>query len=129
MARIDIDDLAAEIANELIKYTDRIVVRINTSTERIGKKAVRALRQPPTPKLTGAYRKSWKMTTEIGSGGRLYDRYIHAAAPEYRLAHLLEYGHVKAGGGRVEARPHIARVEQEVIREFIAEVEEAIRDG
>jgi hypothetical protein len=61
--------------------------------------------------------------------GQPHKRIVHVKAPHYRLAHLLEYGHAKVGGGRVEGRPHIRPAEEMVIREFMAEVEEAIKRG
>ena len=47
----------------------------------------------------------------------------------YYLTHLLEHGHAKKGGGRVEGKPHIRPAEEQVIKEFMAEVEEAIKRG
>jgi len=127
MANINIDQLAAEIAKGLAEYSQDVVEKVNVSSEKVGKAAVKKLKQT-SPKKTGKYAKSWTMSTEKAIGQPDL-RIIHVKAPHYRLAHLLEYGHAKVGGGRVEGRPHIRPAEEMVIQEFVAEVEEAIRNG
>ena len=127
MAKISVDQLAAEIAKGLAEYSQDVVEKVNVSSEKVGKAAVKRLKQT-SPKKTGKYAKSWTMKTEKAIG-QPHTRIIHAKAPHYRLTHLLEYGHAKVGGGRVEGRPHIRPAEEMVIREFMAEVEEAIKRG
>ena len=127
MGNIKIDQLAAEIAKELSKFSQEVVEKVNISSEKIGKEAVKQLRQT-SPKKTGKYAKSWTMSTEKEIG-QPHKRIIHAKAPHYRLTHLLEHGHAKVGGGRVEGKPHIRPAEEMVIQEFVREVEEAIERG
>ena len=127
MAKISIDKLADELAKELSKYSQEVIEKVNISSDRVGKAAVKQLRQT-SPKKTGKYAKSWTMSTEKEIG-QPHKRIIHAKAPHYRLTHLLEHGHAKRGGGRVEGRPHIRPAEEEVIREFTREVEEVIKRG
>ena len=127
MAKISVDQLAAEIAKGLAEYSQDVVEKVNVSSEKVGKAAVKRLKQT-SPKKTGKYAKSWAMKTEP-EVGQPHKRIVHVKAPHYRLAHLLEYGHAKVGGGRVEGRPHIRPAEEEVIREFTREVEEAITRG
>ena len=127
MANIKIDQLAAEIAKGLADYSQDVVEKVNVSSEKVGKAAVKKLKQT-SPKKTGEYAKSWTMKTEP-EVGQPHKRIVHVKAPHYRLAHLLEYGHAKVGGGRVEGKPHIRPAEEMVIKEFVAEVEEAIRRG
>jgi len=127
MATVKIDQLAAEIAKGLADYSQDVVEKVNVSSEKVGKAAVKKLKQT-SPKRYGNYAKSWTMKTEPEIG-QPHKRIVHVKAPHYRLAHLLEYGHAKVGGGRVEGRPHIRPAEEEVIREFTREVEEAIKRG
>jgi len=127
MAKISVDQLAAEIAKGLAEYSQDVVEKVNISSEKIGKEAVKQLRQT-SPKKTGKYSKSWTMSTEKEIG-QPHKRIVHVKAPHYRLTHLLEYGHAKVGGGRVEGRPHIRPAEEMVIEEFVKEVEEAIKRG
>ncbi len=127
MANVSIDKLAAEIAKGLAEYSQDVVEKVNISSERVGKSAVKRLKET-SPKRYGKYAKSWTMTTEKAIGQPDL-RIIHAKAPHYRLTHLLEHGHAKRGGGRVEGKPHIRPAEEMVIQEFVAEVEEAIKRG
>ena len=127
MANISVDQLAAEIAKGLAEYSQDVVEKVNVSSEKVGKAAVKRLKQT-SPKRYGNYAKSWAMKTEP-EVGQPHKRIVHVKAPHYRLTHLLEYGHAKVGGGRVEGRPHIGPAEEEVIREFTREVEEAIKRG
>ena len=127
MTKISVDQLAAEIAKGLAEYSQDVVEKVNISSEKIGKEAVKQLRQT-SPKKTGKYSKSWTMSTEKEIG-QPHKRIVHVKAPHYRLTHLLEYGHAKVGGGRVEGRPHIRPAEEMVIEEFVKEVEEAIKRG
>ena len=124
---INIDQLAAEIAKGLADYSQGVIENVNVSSEKVGKAAVKRLKQT-SPKRHGKYAKSWTMKTEP-EVGQPHKRIVHVKAPHYRLTHLLEHGHAKVGGGRVEGKPHIRPAEEMVIQEFMQEVEEAIRNG
>ena len=127
MANVSVDQLAAEIAKGLADYSQDVVEKVNVSSDKVGKAAVKQLKQT-SPKRYGNYAKSWAMKTEP-EVGQPHKRIVHVKAPHYRLAHLLEYGHAKKGGGRVEGKPHIRPAEEQVIKDFVAEVEEAIKRG
>lgn len=131
MANINIDQLAAEIAKGLADYSQDVVEKVNVSSEKVGKAAIKQLKKTSPrrpPPVGGKYAKSWAMKTEP-EVGQPHKRIIHVKAPHYRLAHLLEYGHAKVGGGRVDGIPHIRPAEEMVIQEFMSEVEEAIKRG
>mgnify|MGYP001382766922 CR=1 FL=1 len=129
MANVSIDQLAAEIAKGLAEYSQDVVEKVNVSSEAVGKAAVKQLKETsPKRPGSGKYAKAWTMKTEP-EVGQPHKRIVHVKAPHYRLTHLLEHGHAKKGGGRVEGKPHIRPAEEMVIQEFMAEVEEAIRRG
>ena len=129
MANISVDQLAAEIAKGLAEYSQDVVEKVNVSSERVGKAAVKRLKQTsPKRPGSGKYAKAWTIKTEP-EVGQPHTRIVHVKAPHYRLTHLLEKGHAKVGGGRVDGIPHIRPAEEEVIREFTREVEEAIKNG
>ena len=134
MANINIDQLAAEIAKGLAEYSQDVVEKVNISSERVGKAAVKQLKQTsPKRPGSGKYAKAWSMKT-VPEVGQPHTRIIYVKAPHYRLTHLLEYGHVVVNAGpgkkdRVDGIPHIRPAEEMVIKEFVAEVEEAIKRG
>lgn len=122
---INVNELAAEVARELKKFSGEVVKKVDVSSERIGKEAVKHLKKT-SPKDTGKYSRSWKMTT-FPTDGQPNKRVIHNTNGQ--LTHLLENGHAKVNGGRVEGIPHIRPAEEMVIKQFVAEVKEAIERG
>lgn len=129
MANIKIGDLAGELEKSLTLYSQGIVEKIDEKSEKAGKTTVKKLRSFKFKDGNGEYSKSWTMTTEETEYGKPKRRIIHVRKPHYRLAHLLEHGHAKVNGGRVEAIPHIKPVEEEASKEFLKELKEAIENG
>ena len=124
MANIKIDDLADEINKGLKEYADLATSDIKKAVRKAGN-TVRKDISANAPKDTGAYAKSWstKKTKETANSLEItvYSR------NRYQLAHLLEHGHAKRGGGRVAARPHIAKAEQNGIKEYENEINKALK--
>lgn len=114
-----INDLASEIANELHRYTNLIIEEVEEAKIEVANDLVTKL-ELTSPKRTGKYRKGWR-AKKVGN------KIIVHNMSHYRLTHLLENGHVKAGGGRVVARVHIRPAEQIAIIDYLERVERAIR--
>lgn len=126
MSNISVDQLANEIAKGLAEYTKDIIEGIDEASEKISKNAVKKLKQD-SPKNTKKYSKGWAVKTEKKYGET--NSHIIYNKNKPGLTHLLEHGHAKRGGGRVEGKPHIRPVEEQVINEFTAEVEKVVKGG
>lgn len=77
------------------------------------------------PKDTGKYAKSWT-AKKVRETSQTLTMVVHSKN-RYQLAHLLEYGHAKRNGGRVEGKAHIAPAEEQGIRQLQEEIERALR--
>ncbi|HSW63730.1 MAG TPA: hypothetical protein VLH56_10545 [Dissulfurispiraceae bacterium] len=121
---IKLDKLALTIEQELRLYSRQVLVVIDREGEKIGKEGVANLREA-SPQRSGRYAKGWTLKAERMFGKPT--QYIIHNKDRYQLTHLLEHGHAKRGGGRVQGQPHIAPVEKEVVDAYLAAVEEAIR--
>lgn len=124
MANVKIDELADEINKGLMEYANLTTTDIKKAVRKAGN-TVRKDIAANAPKDTGTYAKSWsvKKTKETSNSLEVT---VHSRN-RYQLAHLLENGHAKRGGGRVAARPHIAKAEQSGIEAFEKEVDKALR--
>ena len=69
--------------------------------------------------------RSWVATKQSESSQSL-QMVVHSKN-RYQLAHLLEKGHAKRGGGRVAGRPHIAPAEQAGIEQLQSLIEKALK--
>ena len=124
---VSVERMAYEIAKMLTEYEAAIVKNVDASGKAVADKGAKQLRQT-SPKRTGKYAKSWGVTREDSSFGE-NAKYIIHNKKHYRVAHLLEHGHVMANGKRTKAIPHIKPVEEQVIREYEKKVREAIENA
>jgi hypothetical protein len=116
---VKIGHISKEIARQLEVYTSSIEEEIELAKEVVTKEAVKLL-QENSPELTGDYAKGWKRK-KVGK-----DIVVHNKT-DYQLTHLLEYGHAKAEGGRVQAKVHIRPVEEKIVNDFEERVERMIK--
>lgn len=123
MTTIKIDNLSNEILQGLKEYANLATDDLKKSIRKAGN-TVRKEIAISAPKDTGAYAKSWsvKKTKETSNTLELT---VHSKN-RYQLAHLLEHGHAKRGGGRVAAKPHIAKAEQNAIETLESEITRAL---
>lgn len=114
MTKIGLDDLASVIEKELTTYAKETTDVMREVVEEVTDDAVDTLKVT-SPKRRGKYARGWKSKTTTDTNTAL-TKTIHNGTPG--LTHLLEDGHAKQNGGRVEGRKHIAPVEKKAIASF-----------
>lgn len=123
-ARVGIGGLADAVMKELTDYAELVTDDVKKAVKNAGN-AVRKDIQANAPKDSGAYTKSWSVKNRKENTHSLeltvYSR------NRYQLAHLLEFGHAKRGGGRVPGKAHIAPAEEAGIKQLEAEIERCLR--
>ena len=121
--RVTIDQMASAIMEGLTEYADLATDELKKSVKKAGK-TVKDEISNTAPKDIGKCQKSWAVKT-VKETSNSIDIVVHSRK-RYQIAHLLEHGHAKRGGGRVAARPHIAPAEEKGIEELEKEVEKAL---
>ena len=103
-----IDDMAAEIMEGLEEYADLADAAMKKAVRKTAT-AVKNEISAKAPVKSGRYKRSWtaKKTKE---NSHALEMTVHSK-DRYQIAHLLEHGHAKRGGGRVAAIPHITPAE------------------
>ncbi len=109
MAGIKVSDLAQVVAQELADYSQDVADGVKEEVKQVAKDMVTELKQT-SPRNTGEYAKGWKSRVEYESPEDIRVRVYNSKKPQ--LTHLLENGHAKQNGGRVNGIPHIGLAEQ-----------------
>ena len=121
-------DIEAEIMKELSAYTEEVSAAVENAAVRLGKEAAQKLKET-SPRSTGNrdhYADGWTVRKQK-EGGRLTVTIYNRRKPH--LTHLLEYGHLKPGGQRVNGKAHIEPVQEQLNRGFERACEEIIKNG
>ena len=124
MDRVRIDQMAHVIMEGLQEYADLATDDLKNAVKKAGDEAKKDI-QNNAPVKTGAYKKSWTVKTTKETSNAM-EVVVHSKN-RYQLAHLLEFGHAKRGGGRTRAFPHIAPAEQRAAELLEREVEAALK--
>lgn len=119
--KTSIDKLSAAIHDILAEYGDDVQANLSDAVKQVTKKGAQAVKAAARSTFggTGEYAAGWTSRAETGrfsAQGYIYNKDVPG------LPHLLENGHAKRGGGRVQGRPHIKPVEETIVKEFEAEV-------
>ena len=104
-----IDEMADEIMKGLTEYAELADSAMKKAVRKTAK-TVKEEISANAPKRTGRYAKSWA-TKKTKENSHSLEMTVHSK-DRYQIAHLLEHGHAKRGGGRVSGKPHIAPAEQ-----------------
>lgn len=122
--RVKIDQMAHVIMEGLQEYADLATDDMKAAVKKAGNEAKKDV-QAGAPVKSGKYKKSWTVKTTKENSNSL-ELTVHSRN-RYQLAHLLEFGHAKRGGGRTRAFPHIAPAEQKAAELLEKEVERALK--
>ena len=124
MPGVSIDAMADAIMEGLLEYADLATEDMKVAVKKAAKTVKKDI-QGGAPVKSGAYSKSWTVKTMNQSSNKL-EVVVHSKN-RYQLAHLLEKGHAKRGGGRVGGKAHIAPAEQHGIEQLEQDIERALR--
>ena len=122
--RCRIDQMAHVIMEGLQEYADLATEDMKAAVKKAGNKAKSDV-QAGAPVMTGKYKKSWVVKTTKENANAM-EVTVHSRN-RYQLAHLIEFGHAKRGGGRTRAFPHIAPAEAAAAELLEREVEAALK--
>jgi hypothetical protein len=120
---MSIDDMDSAIMAELGKYADLAADDLKDAVKETAK-SVRKDIQDNAPVDTGKYKKSWSVKN-VHEDSESIDLVVHSRN-RYQIAHLLEHGHAKRGGGRVAARPHIAAAEEKGEKQLVETIKQKL---
>ncbi len=119
-------DLGAAIAEQLTLYGEEVTEGLNAAGLRAVKKLVKLTRST-APVRTGGYFQAITFKTVSRPSGNIY--IWGAGAQHGRLTHLLVKGHPTGNGGRTEGDPFLENALEEVLPEYEAEAEEAVKNA
>jgi hypothetical protein len=117
MAVIDLDKAVKDI---LSQYGEVAIEATKEAVAEVAKESAKKLKSSSPRGRTGKYAKGW--TSKVETGRVSASATVYGKSGTYQLAHLLEHGHAKRGGGRTTPIQHIEPVEQWAVEEALQRI-------
>ena len=126
---ISIDQLSEAITEELTLYGQNVIDGIKKEAKNSMSQLVKETKATaPVGKRQKHYRDSIS-SKKTGENSRSVTYTWYVKGSDYRLSHLLEDGHAKRNGGRVEGTHFIQKATDPIIEQYLKAVEEVIKNG
>ncbi len=127
--KTSIDGLDSAIADLLSEYSGGVAEKVKKDVDDVTEECLSGIRQDSPSDARNVkrkYNKGWtKKTiseTSTDKSNVIYNR------TNYQLTHLLENGHAKTNGGRVEGKPHIAPNEENAEKSLMERIEKDVKE-
>lgn len=125
---VGVGDIVEEITGLMQEYANDVAEDMKIDAKEVAKEAVKELKATsPVGKGSrkGHYNKGWTYSVGKDSAYKIGITVHNSKKPG--LAHLLEKGHARRGGGRnVPGKEHISPVEQKVIENYEKRLKERL---
>ena len=126
MKSIRPDELSEAILGIVKEYRQDVADGLKREVKEVGRDCRDDIRDH-SPRESGEYADSWSDHVAFERADDI--RIIVYNRKHYRRTHLLENGHLKAGGGRVNGRAHIRPAEQRAAERLLNRAKVVVRQG
>ena len=123
---VTVDEMSVAIIKCLEEYKNLASDELKKAVKKAGK-TVREDIKSNAPRKSSRYKDSWKTKT-LSEDSTSISLVVYSK-DRYMLAHLLEKGHAKRGGGRVNGKPHIKPAEEKGNKQLEEDIIKALQKG
>lgn len=124
---VTVDGLGSAIETHLNSYSNAVIKGTKAAAKSSMDDLVRETKKT-APVRTGELKKH--IASKQTLDGPLYTEYTwYVKAPDFRLVHLVENGHVTRNGKRTKATHFVKTATDKVVEGYTKRIEEVIRDG
>ena len=122
--KVKAEGLAQAIIEVLETYNQEVTDQIKEDVRQTAKECAKEIKEK-APVDDGDYKKGWKTKVMYESRDDIRIDVYNSKEPSF--THLLEFGHAKASGGRVEGKEHIYPAAEQAEEKLVGKAKVAVK--